>query len=501
MHLTEPEHNGKCVGKKQPTLRTIIINNQSIPTFMPFLISVSLLLACTAVSAAHTYTIAIDADYEIMTVEARFDRPIESISARSRNANSYLRNAIDCDTGEALESRSRNLVLPAAGIRCLRYNVDLGRAARADRFASILDDSSVAVSPTLWMWRPRLLSSDEILASFALEDGGQVFVPWQMINDDGTYYRLTASPQSGSAVAVFGSFRESVERVAGADLRIVLLGTRDKMELQALIPWVRATAENVAVAYGKFPNPNASVLLIPSTDRSWGDDRAVSFGQVTRDGGETIELMINHERPIGEFYTEWTPTHEFSHLMLPYLNRDQRWISEGFAQYYQNVLLARAGQHSAQDAWQKIHAGLERGSESAPGLSPNDAASGGTRDTLMKVYWSGASIALMADVELRRRSNGKESLDVVLGQLQRCCLPSASTWSGREFFAKLDQQLDQPLFLDLYRKYADADDFPDAQPILTRLGVSVRDGQVVLDSSAELSDIRDAITDQDTGSH
>jgi hypothetical protein len=482
-------------------LRTIIINNQRISTYLPFLVSVSLLLACTAASAAHTYSIAIDDDYKTMTVEARFDRPIKDISARSRNANSYLRNATDCDTGKALESRARDLVLPAAGVKCLRYSVDLGRAARADRFASILSNSSIAVSPTLWMWRPRLLGGDEILASFTLENGGQVFVPWRMLNDEGTYYRLSASPQSGSAVAVFGSFEESIEHVAGADLRIVLLGSRDKMGLQLLIPWVRATAENIAGAYGKFPNPNASVLLIPSTGRSWGGNSAVSFGQVTRDGGETIELMINHERPIGEFYTEWTPTHEFSHLMLPYLDRDQRWISEGFAQYYQNVLLARAGQQSANHAWQKIHAGLERGSESAPGLSPNDAASGGTRDTLMKVYWSGASIALMADVELRRRSNGKQSLDSVLGQLQECCLPSASSWSGREFFAKLDQQLDQPLFLDLYRKYADADDFPDARPMLTRLGVSVRDGEVVLDSSAELSAIRDAITYQDTGPH
>ena len=436
-----------------------------------------------------------------MSVEAHFDRPIKRISARSQHADSYLRDAFDCDSDKALESRSQQLLLPAAGIRCLRYTVELRRAARHDRFASILSDHSLAVSPTLWMWRPRLLARDEILVTFALAGNGDVFVPWQRMHAEGADYRLTASPQSGSAIALFGSFAQTVEQIGGATVNIALLNTGDKIDLQALVPWVRAAAENVMATYGRFPNPNASVVLIPTGGRSWGSDKAVSFGQVVRDGGETIELMINQHRPVSEFYKEWTPTHEFSHLMLPYVNRDQRWISEGFAQYYQNVLLARAGQHSAQEAWQKIVSGLERGRESAPGASPNEAAAGRTRDTRMKIYWSGAALALMADVELRRRSNGSESLDSVLGELQQCCLPSAGSWSGKELFAKLDEFLQQPLFLDLYRQYADADGFPDARPVLARLGLSMRDGQVAMDPGAELAEVRDAITYQATQPH
>ncbi len=468
---------------------------------MPFLLSVPLLLASVAAPAAHTYSIAIDADYETMLVEARFDRSVGKISARSRYAHNFLRDVTDCDTGNKLEARSRNLVLPRTGIRCLRYSVDLGSAARTDRFASILTDSSIAVSPTLWMWRPLLRGSDEILATFELAGDGRVFVPWQGINAAGTAYRLKPTPQSGSAIAVFGDFEQSRAQVAGADLRVILLNTRDNIELQPLIPWVRATVENVAATYGKFPNPDANVVLIPTAGQSWGSDKAVSFGQVVRDGGETIELMINQHQPISEYYKAWTPTHEFSHLMLPYVAREQRWISEGFAQYYQNVLLARAGQQSAETAWQKIHRGLERGRESAPGASPNAAAAGGMRDTRMKIYWSGASLALMADVELRRRSNGSESLDTVLGRLQECCLPSASAWSGPELFGKLDEFLERPLFVDLYRRYANADGFPDARPLLARLGVSVQDGQVAIDPTAELAGIRDAITAQAGASH
>ncbi len=180
--------------------------------------------------------------------------------------------------------------------------------------------------------------------------------------------------------------------------------------------------------------------------------------------------------------------------MLPYVDHEQRWISEGFAQYYQNVLLARAGQYSAENAWKRIRQGLERGRKSAPGVSPNDAADGGWRDSRMKVYWSGAALALMADVELRRRSEGAESLDSVLDQLQRCCLPSARSWSGVELFEKFDSLVDKPLFMNLYRQYADTDDFPDTRPLLTRLGITERDGKVWFDDDAELASIRQAIT-------
>ncbi len=440
------------------------------------------------------YTISIDDELRLMTVEARYEHPIKYIAARSNSARRFLDDAQNCDTGERLKSRYRSLRLPPEGLECLSYTVNLRSAARTTRLSDILDRSNIVVSPTLWLWRPPLARNEEIFVQFQLPKGLSVFVPWQATNDERTRYRLTASPESGSAIAAFGSFERVVEHVADSDLTIVLLATRDSLELAPLAEWVRGTAENIALTYGRFPNPNTNVVLIPTRNIGWGSDAAVPYGQVVRDGGETIELMINPRRPVADFYKEWTPTHEFSHLLLPYLDRKQRWISEGFAQYYQNVLLARAGQYTAEDAWQRIYAGLERGRDSAPGMSPNDAAGARERNTRMKVYWSGASLALMADVELRQRSGGSESLDRVLDRFQRCCLPSARSWSGVELFEKFDTLLDEPLFMNLYRQYADAIDFPDARPVLEQLGIEVRDGQFHLNDNAELAFIREAIT-------
>jgi hypothetical protein len=459
-------------------LRTIIINR-------PYLLALTLLGICATASAAHEYDIALDQSLNNMTVVARFDRPVNYIAARSRYAGRYLREASDCDSGLPLKSRGRRLELPADGIRCLRYTTSLRSAER--------DAAKIVISPTLWMWRPRLARDDEILAEFSLPEPNRVFVPWQTRDESGRRYRLVASPESGNATAVFGEFDQQLVQVAGAEIRVVLLGKHDQ-SLDRFLGWIRSTAGNVELPYGTFPDPHASVLLIPVGGWHWGADRPVTFGRVVRDGGATIELMINPELPIADYYREWTPTHEFSHLLLPYVDPEQRWISEGFAQYYQNVLLARAGQYSAQTAWQNIQAGLERGRNSAPGMSPNEAAGRSARDTRMKVYWSGAALALMADVALRQRSGGRDSLDTVLGELHRCCLPSARTWSGIELFGKLDEFLDEPVFVPLYRSYANASAFPDARPLLAQLGVLIEDGQVQLDDSATLAALRFGIT-------
>jgi hypothetical protein len=258
--------------------------------------------------------------------------------------------------------------------------------------------------------------------------------------------------------------------------------------------WVRAAASDVSLAYGRFPNPSPQVLVIP---QAGSGDEAVPFGRVIRDGGETVQLFVNPERPPAEFMDDWTATHEFSHLMLPYLISRHRWMSEGFAQYYQNILLARSGAYSEQRAWQKIYEGLERGRKSRPELSPNEAAEGGIRAGLMKIYWSGAAIALMADVELRQASGGRESLDQVLGRLQDCCLPAERAWSGTELFARLDSMTDYPVFMALYRRYADTAGFPDTSQLFSRLGLQVDDGVVRIRRNGELGAIRAAITHND----
>ena len=462
-----------------------------------------MLLAWSAANAddhvdIHEYTISIDYSLSRMSVEARFASPIKSITARSSAAGKYLIDVRGCGQQPSIRMRNRRMMLPQEGIRCINYTVDLARAARHDRDYRGTADGNAIVSPSLWLWRPEITRWSEIHATFRLPRDVRVSLPWQPIDAKSDSYRLTRSPESSNALALFGNFHYAEVDVPGATLRVAMLKGDEELDPRDIFKWVGAAASDVSLAYGRFPNPSPQVIVVPTPDRRGSS--AVPFGRVIRDGGETVQLFVNPDLPMSEFMGDWTATHEFSHLMLPYMSRRYRWISEGFAQYYQNVLLARSGAYPELRAWQKIAEGLERGRRSRPELSPNEAAEGGIRTGLMKVYWSGAAIALIADVQLRERSGGKESLDTVLERLQLCCLPSNRVWSGKELFRRLDSLIAEPVFMPLYRRYADTAGFPGTTELFGRLGLSVNDGVVRFRHNDDLSEVRAAITKPATAS-
>ena len=454
-------------------------------------------MAVSAEPVTHSYTVSVDYSMSRLWVEARFSHPVDSVIARSRDAGDFLLDVRGCNDDQPIIMRNQRMMLPEYGISCMNYTVDLERAAKAHRYAEILAPQNVIVSPTYWMWRPELRKGTEIQIRFRLPENVQVSVPWQRLSGDDPAYLLTESPESAYAPVVFGEFDYREIEVPGATLRVSLLSGVDEMDNASIVRWINATATDVSLAYGRFPNPSPQVVVIPVGKSRGNDWSAVPFGRVIRDGGETVELQVDQSQPLEVLLGDWTATHEFSHLMLPYIERKHRWISEGFAQYYQNVLLTRSGTYDDQYAWQKIYDGFERGRQSRPELSPNEASSGGVRSGLMKTYWSGAAIALMADVRLREHSAGAESLDVILDKFQACCLPSQRAWTGPELFAQFDELASTPVFMPLYRRFADTAGFPDTSELLERLGVAVSDGKVRIRSPAELRVIRKSIMYKD----
>ncbi len=457
------------------------------------------LLLCQAATAesGHYYSVAVDVALEQLVIEATFDPPIHNLSARSKEAGDVLLDARTCEVGEKLQLRGQRLTVPDTGLRCLRYRVDLKKAALSERRNQSLSADNVIVSPTVWLWRPPPDETRTLRVRFDLPAGIHVSVPWAKDGPD--TYRIAFSPESAAATALFGRFEYHEVEVSDATLRVSLAKNDKEIDTAAILNWITAAAMDVTLAYGRFPNPSPQIIVLPVGDRGrWakrgGEASAVRFGRVVRDGGESVELFVNHDRPLADFLDDWTATHEFSHLMLPYVSRKQRWLSEGFAQYYQNILLARSGAYEPEYAWQKLYDGFERGRLSRPELSPNEAAASKSRDALMKVYWSGAALALLADVTLRVHSDGEESLDLVLDRLQACCLPAAEVWTGPDLLGQLDAMLDEPVFMPLYRRYADAAGFPDVAETLQRLGVHIEDGIVQLRDNAELTSVRTAIT-------
>lgn len=460
---------------------------------------VASLIPGLAGAVEHRYEITVNESLSRLSVEAQFSEQVYRIRAGSRRAEGYLSNARECGSGDRLRTDGSLLDLPADGIRCLTYDVDLGQAAADERRNRDLDSGNIMVSPSRWMWRPELDGRTTIRAHFVLPDGMRVSLPWGAVDGQPSTFLLGASPESASAPAIFGRFDYREIEIRGAVLRVALPDSGARYDVDKILAWLEATATDVALMYGRFPNPSPLVVVMPRRGGfSWRSTSPVPFGRVTRNGGEAVELFVNPDRPLSEFLDDWTATHEFSHLGVPYLNSRARWVSEGFAQYYQNILLARSGAYDEERAWQKLWTGLDRGSKSMPDFSPNAVASERNRGGRMKLYWSGAALALLADVEWRRRSDGEESLDLALDRLQDCCLPGTTVWTGREFVTRLDELVGgEPVITPLFDAMADSPGFPEFATTLEQLGVIIDGEDVRIREGAPLSDLRKSLTRQD----
>jgi hypothetical protein len=166
-------------------------------------------------------------------------------------------------------------------------------------------------------------------------------------------------PFDWPAAVAFGHFTERIVEAPGVRLRVAILDGRPKVDETQIAAWLQRAAVAVTMLYGRFPVPTAQVLVIPGVR----GDEPVPLAYVLRGGRPSAHFFINQRRPMEEFNLDWSVIHELSHLLLPYVQSEDAWLSEGTASYYQNVLRARAGIIDPHEAWKRMHGGFKRGME------------------------------------------------------------------------------------------------------------------------------------------
>ena len=276
----------------------------------------------------------------------------------------------------------------------------------------------------------------------------------------------------------------------GALLRLAFLGGLTSAQQARAEQWIRRAAHNVTTLYGRFPVDSVQVMVAP-TPRGRGP---VPWAYVSRGGGAGVHLFIDPARAPEEFDRDWSVTHEMSHLFLPYVAARDAWLFEGLPTYLQNVLMVRGGAIETQEGWSRLITGFQRGARSGTGLSLAQASERiAMRGNYLRVYWAGAAMMFEADLRLREITQGKLSLDTALAGLADCCLAPERRWSADELIATLDRISGTTVFGDVMREQFESSDFPDFKRVLVRAGVTVRDGEVVLDPVAPGAAFREAI--------
>jgi predicted metalloprotease with PDZ domain len=102
---------------------------------------------------------------------------------------------------------------------------------------------------------------------------------------------------------------------------------------------------------------------------------------------------------------DWIMTHEMFHLAFPTLDDRYLWMMEGLSDYLEPVARARAGQLTPQEVWREFVEGLPQG---LPAAGDRGLDNTHTRE---RIYWGGNLYWLLADVQIREKTNNRHSVD------------------------------------------------------------------------------------------
>jgi predicted metalloprotease with PDZ domain len=173
------------------------------------------------------------------------------------------------------------------------------------------------------------------------------------------------------------------------------------------------------------------------------------------------------------------------HLGFPMLHRRHRWMREGLSTYVEPVVRARAGITTERAVWARLtgrmHHGLPRDGDRGLDRTP----------TWGRVYWGGALYWMLADIGIRRRTEGRKSLRDALVAVAEAGGTARHTWPVERALRIGDAATGTTVLMDLYERMAQAPHPVDLDRLFERLGVT-DPGE--LDPRAPLAPLRRAIT-------
>jgi hypothetical protein len=457
---------------------------------MWYLLLFPLLLVSFPVSAEDRYRVLIDEDLGKVRVEACFD----GRAPRQLHRHEKSARFTDWIKASSLELKStgsgtRVLLPEMDSDSCVEWQVNLAAAVENQDSRLALESEGILLSnANLCFWRDD--EHREIRVDVELPAGHSISVPWKPLPAKAGWhsYRVIPTPASWSARIAVGTFRIHRIQVGGTELRLAVIGQAHAGRDELFRRWIQETARSVSSVSGRFPQPHAQILVVPT-----GPQREpVPWAHVLRGGGPAAEFFVDQTRTLDELNRDWTATHELSHMLLPYVSSRDRWLSEGLASYYQNVLRARDGRLTEQEAWRRLESGFERGRRATRSGSLAQATRSGW-GTIMRVYWSGAAMMLKADSRLRARSGGSQSLDTALESLGTCCMDPGRSWRAQDLLAELDRLTGYTVFSELYDSHVLDDQFPDLARTYAQLGIVTGKGSITIEQDAPWEDIRISI--------
>ena len=124
-------------------------------------------------------------------------------------------------------------------------------------------------------------------------------------------------------------------------------------EKRKMFVWLDGASNAVFDTLGYYPF-SIHVYMHKSTSRN----EPVPWANTVRGEKQGIHFHVNPEYSLKGFFTDWTATHEISHLSIPFVGKENMWFSEGYASFMQWYILQHQGYYSIDEVHEKYRAKL-----------------------------------------------------------------------------------------------------------------------------------------------
>jgi hypothetical protein len=210
------------------------------------------------------------------------------------------------------------------------------------------------------------------------------------------------------------------------------------------------------------------------------------------DRGGRITIRVGNEASPSEFASDWMLTHEMVHLAFPSVDEKHHWIEEGIATYVEPIARIQAGNLTAEQMW------LDLVRDTPQGLPQAGDRGLDHTHTWGRTYWGGALFCLLADVEIRRKTNNAKGLQHALRGILDAGGDIRKEWNLEDALRIGDRTVGANVLQSLYAAMKDKPVSVDLDSLWTQLGVQSDGASVRLDDSATLAAIRRAITTRES---
>jgi hypothetical protein len=252
---------------------------------------------------------------------------------------------------------------------------------------------------------------------------------------------------------------------------------------EKILDWIRMSARAVATYYGRFPVSSLRLLLVPV------DGARIRGGTTWGYRGAAIRIPFGRESTEDVLRRDWVMVHEMVHTALPDMDDRYAWLSEGLAVYIEPIARVQAGDLTAAEIWQAMMRDMPKG-------LPQTGDQGlDNTDTWGRKYWGGAMFCLLADIEIRKRTNNRLGLQDAMRGVIAAGGDHEKEWPIDRVLSTADKAVGVDVLTKLHNEMGPKPVTPDLASLWRDLGLKPQGESLTFDDTAPLAAVRKTITE------